>query len=55
MLKEINSNITNILDDNNNTLAHLLANEEKLELLKIVCNIYYLLLKFLIWTFNIIK
>ena len=44
MLGEINSNITNIIDDNNNTLAHLLANEENIELLKIICNIYYLLL-----------
>ena len=44
MLREINSNITNIIDDNNNTLAHLLANEENNELLKIICNFYYLLL-----------
>ena len=44
MLREINSNITHIIDDNNNTLAHFLANEENIELLKIICNIYYLLL-----------
>ena len=44
MLREINSNITNIIDNNSNTLAHLLANEENIELLKIICNIYYMLL-----------
>ena len=44
LLKKININISKIVDDNNNTLAHLLINEENTELLKIVCNVYYLLL-----------
>ena len=44
LLKEINSNITEIVDENNNSLAHLLVNEENIELLKIICNVYYLLL-----------
>ena len=44
LLKNINSNITKIIDTNNNTLAHLLLNEENNELLMIICNIYYILL-----------
>ena len=44
MLREINLNITNIINDNNCTLAHLIINEDNIELLKIICNIYYLLL-----------
>ena len=44
LLKDINSNITKIIDSNNNTLAHLLINEENNELLMIICNIYYILL-----------
>ena len=43
MLQEINSNIIDITDENNNTLAHLAINEDIVELLAIICNIYYLL------------
>ena len=45
LLREINQNICEIIDDNNNTFAHLLVNEENIDLLKIVCDIYYLLIK----------
>lgn len=44
LLREINQNICEIIDDNNNTFAHLLVNEENIDLLKIVCDIYYLLI-----------
>ena len=44
LLKDINSNITKIIDNNNNTLAHLLLKEENNELLIIICNIYYILI-----------
>ena len=44
LLREINRNICEIIDDNNNTFAHLLVNEENIELLKTVCDIYYLLI-----------
>ena len=44
LLREIKPNVTEILDDNNNTFAHLLVNEENLDLLKIICDTYYLLL-----------
>ena len=44
LLREINRNICEIIDDNNNTFAHLLVNEENIDLLKIVCDIYYLLI-----------
>lgn len=44
MLREINQNICEIMDDNNNTFAHLLVNEENIDLLKLVCDIYYLLI-----------
>ena len=44
LLKEMNPNIIEIVDDNNNTLAHLLVNEENIELLKLICDVYYLLL-----------
>ena len=44
LLREINQNICEIIDDNNNTFAHLLVNEENIELLKTVCDIYYLLI-----------
>ena len=44
LLKEINPNITKIIDKNNNTLAHLLVNRENNELLTIICNIYYILI-----------
>ena len=43
-LKELNEDILKIIDINNNTLSHLLVNEENTELLILICNIYYLLI-----------
>ena len=43
-LKEINKDISKIIDNNNNTLAHLLIYDENVELLILLCNIYYLLI-----------
>ncbi len=43
-LKKKSNNICEIYDEENNTLAHFLTNEEKDEQLKIIVDTYYLLL-----------
>ena len=54
-LLQINPKIHEIIDESGNTLAHNLINEENIEILSLICNVYYLSLdnkkQFFDWLF----